>query len=138
MGSDSLTQAIADALGIEHEEAEKIKLGQTQADQDSLDSLHDIFNRICTRWVLEIKKAVDQYGNNNPKRPLSTLVLSGGGSRVRGIKRYLAKETGLETVAFNPFEGMKVNTKKIDKEYLAAVAPQMSIAAGLAIRPAEF
>lgn len=138
MGSDSLTQAIADAFGIEYDEAERIKLGRQQADQDSMDGLHEIFNRICTRWVLEIKKAVDQYSNNNPKRPLSTLVLSGGGSKVRGLRPYLAKETGLETVAFNPFEGMKINTKKIDMDYLAAAAPQMSIAAGLAIRPAEF
>jgi type IV pilus assembly protein PilM len=138
MGSDNLTQAIVDTLDIDYDEAEKIKLGLIEVKKEDMERLHEIFNRICTRWVLEIKKAIDLYRNNNPKRPLSAVVLSGGGSKVRGFKDYLASETNLEVVSFNPFEGMKINNKKIDMEYLKAVAPEMSIATGLAIRPAEF
>jgi len=70
--------------------------------------------------------------------PRIGLVLSGGGSKVRGLKQYLADETGLEVVIFNPFANMKLNKKKIDQEYLEAIAPEMAIAAGLAIRSAEF
>jgi type IV pilus assembly protein PilM len=138
MGSDDLTQEIASTLDIDYEDAEGLKTGQVEADEEQQEELHEIFTTICTRWVLEIKKAIDLYSNNNPKRPLSSLVLSGGGSKVVGLKEYLFNETGLEVVVFNPFEGMKVNEKKIDMEYLKAVAPEMSIAAGLAIRPAEF
>jgi type IV pilus assembly protein PilM len=138
MGSDDLTQEIANTLDLDYEDAEQIKTGRIEAQEEDKEELHEIFTQICTRWVLEIKKAIDLYSNNNPKKPLSAIVLSGGGSKVRGLKSYLASETGLEVVAFNPFEGMKVNEKKIDLEYLEAVAPEMSIAAGLAIRPAEF
>lgn len=138
MGSDDLSQEIANTLDIDYEEAEQIKTGQLAVDEENKEELHEIFTRTCTRWVLEIKKAIDLYSNNNPKKPLSSLVLSGGGSKVRGLKQYLINETGLDVVAFNPFEGMKVNSKKIDMEYLKAIAPEMSIAAGLAIRPAEF
>ncbi|MCI5140701.1 MAG: type IV pilus assembly protein PilM [Candidatus Electrothrix sp. ATG1] len=138
MGSDDLTNEIANALDLSGEDAELIKVGRVEAQEESQEELHEIFTQICTRWVLEIKKAIDLYSNNNPKKPLTALVLSGGGSKVRGLKSYLASETGLEVVAFNPFEGVKVNAKKIDLEYLEAVAPEMSIAAGLAIRPAEF
>ena len=136
-GSDKISQDIAETLGIDYDEAEKIKLGRQQASEEDAETLHNIFNKISTRWVLEIKKAIDLYGNNNPGKPLTALVLSGGGSKVHGLKEYLAHETGLEVIAFNPFEGMKIN-KKIDMEYLKAAAPQMSIATGLAIRPAEF
>jgi type IV pilus assembly protein PilM len=138
MGSDDLSREIANTLDLDYEEAEQIKTGRIEAQEEYKEELHDIFIQICTRWVLEVKKAIDLYSNNNPKKPLSALVLSGGGSKVRGLRGYLASETGLEVVAFNPFEGMKVNEKKIDLEYLEAVAPEMSIAAGLAIRPAEF
>ena len=138
MGSDDLTQEIADTLDIDYEEAEQIKIGRIEAEEDYKEELHEIFTQVCTRWVLEVKKAIDLYSNNNPKKPLAILVLSGGGSKVLGLKNYLASETGLEVVVFNPFEGMKINEKKIDLEYVAAVAPEMSIAAGLAIRPAEF
>jgi len=136
-GSDKISQEIAETLDIEYEEAEKIKLGRQAAKEEDMEELHGIFTRVSTRWVLEIKKAIDLYGNNNPGRPLSSLVLSGGGSKVRGLSEYLAKETGLEVITFNPFDGMKID-KKIDMEYLKVAAPEMSIAAGLAIRPAEF
>lgn len=138
MGSDDLSREIANTLDLDYEEAEQIKTGQVEAQEEYLEELHEIFTQICTRWVLEVKKAIDLYSNNNPKKPLSALVLSGGGSKVRGLKQYLASETGLEVIVFNPFEGMKVNEKKIDAKYLEAIAPEMSIAAGLAIRPAEF
>jgi type IV pilus assembly protein PilM len=138
MGSDNLSQEIANRLDIEYEAAEQIKIGQLEPDEEHLDELHEIYTQICTRWVLEIKKAIDLYRNNNPKKPLAALVLSGGGSKVCGLKDYLAGETGLEVIAFNPFDGMEVNKKKIDVDYVETVAPEMSIAAGLAIRPAEF
>ncbi len=136
-GSDKISQEIAETLEIEYGDAEKIKLGRQAAQEEHLEELHGIFTRICTRWVLEIKKAIDMYSNNNPGKPLVALVLSGGGSKVHGLRDYLAKETGLEVIDFNPFEGMKID-KKIDMEYLKVAAPEMSIAAGLAIRPAEF
>ncbi len=136
-GSDNISQEIANRLDLDYDVAEKIKLGRQSADEEDQEELHDIFNSICTRWVLEIKKAIDLYRNNNPDNPLSALVLSGGGAKVQGLREYLAKETGLEVICFNPFEGMKIN-KKIDMEYLKVAAPEMSIATGLAIRPAEF
>ncbi|XCN75012.1 MAG: type IV pilus assembly protein PilM [Candidatus Electrothrix aestuarii] len=138
MGSENLSQEIVTTLEVDYDEAEQIKIGRVEAQDEQKEELHEIFTQICTRWVLEVKKAIDLYKNNNPKKPLSVLVLSGGGSKVVGLREYLASETGLEVILFNPFEGMKVNEKKIDLGYLETVAPEMSIAAGLAIRPAEF
>jgi len=137
VGSEQLTDQIASALDIDFEEAEKLKLGQVPAGEYQ-EELEEVFTQTCTQWVLEIKKAIDLYLSNNPDKPLSTLVLSGGGSKVRGLQQYIAEETGLEVVIFNPFANMTVNEKKIDREYLEAIAPEMAIAAGLAIRPAEF
>lgn len=137
VGSDELTEEIANVLEIDYEEAEKIKLGQVAAGEN-LEEVEEIFTQACTRWVLEIKKAIDLYAANNPGRPLSALVLSGGGSKVQGLQEYIADETGLEVTLFNPFAGMKVNSKKFDQDYLDAIAPEMAIAMGLAIRPAEF
>ena len=137
-GSEELTEEIANTLEIDFDEAERIKLGQQEADQDMREELQEIFTQVCTRWVLEIKKAIDLYIANNPDKPLVSLVLSGGGSKVQGLTQYLASETGLDVQLFNPFSGMQINDKKIDQGYLDAVAPEMAIAMGLAIRPAEF
>ena len=100
--------------------------------------MENIFNQTCTQWVLEMKKAIDLYMANNPETPLSRLVLSGGGSKVKGLISFIEQETGLEVVSFNPFVHMSFNKKKIDPDYIDAIAPEMAIAAGLAIRPADF
>jgi len=136
VGSQQLTDRIASTLGIEEAEAEKLKLGITPAGEHEA-ALAEIFNTVCTNWVFEVQKAIDLYRSKNPDRPLAKIVLSGGGSKVNGIAEYISKETGLEVVRFNPFAGMKINEKKIDRDYIDAIAPEMAIAAGLAIRPSE-
>ncbi len=137
VGSDQLTDQIANALGLDHEEAEKVKLGLRPTGEHQ-DQIEEIFNQTCTQWVLEIKKAIDLYLANHPNSPLDHLILSGGGSKVKGLKSFIHQETNLKVVSFNPFIQMKINKKKIDPDYIDAIAPEMAIAAGLAIRPADF
>lgn len=137
VGSDQLTDQIANSLGLEPEEAEKIKLGLVPADEHQ-EQVEEIFNQTCTQWVLEIKKAIDLYSANHPETPLKRIIVSGGGSKVNGFKTFIQQETGIKVVSFNPFQKMKVNKKKMDPDYIDAIAPEMAIAAGLAIRPADF
>ncbi len=136
VGSNQLTDQLANALDIEEEEAEKVKLGMIHAEDKEM--VEGIFNQICTQWVLEIKKAIDLYQSNNPDKALSSLALSGGGAKVKGLISYITQETGLEVILLNPFKRMIVNTRKIDSQYLDSIAPEMAIATGLAIRPAAF
>ena len=137
VGSEQLTEQIATTLDIDYEEAEKIKLGLVSL-QEHQQEVENIFNQTCTQWVLEMKKAIDLYMANNPDTPLNRLVLSGGGSKVKGLISFIERETGLEVISFNPFVHMSFNKKKIDPDYIDAIAPEMAIAAGLAIRPADF
>lgn len=135
-GSRQLTVEIANRFEIDAEEAEKIKLGLVPAGERQPE-LEAIVKKICTNWVFEIQKAVDLYRSKNADKPLARIVLSGGGSRVKGLPQFISKEVGIEVKPFNPFVNMKFDKKKIDPEYIDAIAPQMAIAAGLAIRPSE-
>ena len=137
VGSDQLTEQLANSLDVDYDEAEKIKLGLISVEEKQK-QVEEIFNQTCTQWVLEMKKAIDLYMANHPDKPLSRLVLSGGGSKVNGLLPFIEQETGLEVIAFNPFQNMNFNRKKIDPDYIEAIAPEMAIAAGLAIRPADF
>jgi type IV pilus assembly protein PilM len=136
VGSQQLTDRIASTFNISEEEAEKIKLGVIEAG-DREEELKEIFNSVCTNWVFEVQKAIDLYRSKNPDKPIAKIVLSGGGSKVNGIAEFISKETGIEVVRFNPFADMKFNEKKIDRDYIEGIAPEMAIAAGLAIRPSE-
>ena len=137
VGSEKLTDQLANALDVDYQQAEKIKLGLVSADENST-KVGEIFTKICTQWVLEIKKAIDLYLANNPDKLLTSLVVSGGGSKVNGLLDFIARETGLKVVHFNPFASMSLDEKKIDRQYLNSIGPEMAIAAGLAIRSAAF
>lgn len=134
VGSRQLTEQIQSTFDMEYEEAEALKLGKIPA-EDKKEDLEDIFTSTCTQWVLEIKKAIDLYHSNNPEKPLTRLVLSGGGSKVVGLADFLESETTLPVTIFNPFESMTFNKKKIDPEYLERLGPEMAIVSGIAIRP---
>lgn len=137
LGSGQLTEQIVNSLGIDYEQAEKIKLGaEPVVEQRGI--VEDIFNKTCTYWVSEIKKAIDFYLASNPDKPLVSIVLSGGGSKVNGLRDWISSETGLNVIAFNPFSRMLYNKKLFDKQYLDTVGPEMAIATGIAIRTASF
>lgn len=137
VGSEQLTEQLANLLEMDYLDAEKVKLGLITVD-DQKEAIEDIFTQTCTQWVLEIKKAIDLFLANNPDKTLNRLVLSGGGSKVVGLLDFVRQETGLDVISFNPFNKMILNDKKIDRDYLNAIAPEMAIATGLAIRPAAF
>jgi type IV pilus assembly protein PilM len=135
VGSRQLTEHIQNQYDLEFEEAEALKLGHQPAEEKQQQEIEEIFSTVCTQWVLEIKKAIDLYHSNYPESPLNRLVLSGGGSKVAGLTDFLANETGLNVELFNPFANMISNDKKIDRDYLQSVGPEMAIASGIAIRP---
>ena len=134
VGSEQLTNQIAVALDVDYDEAEKVKLGAMSAPEYE-EKIHNIFNKVCGQWVAEIKKATDLYRSNSSKRPLESIVLSGGGAKVAGLVDYIGREIDLPVSVFNPFERMQVDDKKFDRQYLSMLGPEMAIAAGLAIRP---
>ncbi len=134
VGSRQLTEQIQGAFDVEYDEAEALKLGQIPAEEKQ-EEMEEIFSSTCTQWVLEIKKAIDLYHSNNPDKPLTRLVLSGGGSKVVGLADFLESETAIPVEIFNPFSNMTYNKKKIDAEYINRVGPEMAIVSGIAIRP---
>ncbi|PIE64771.1 MAG: pilus assembly protein PilM [Desulfobacterales bacterium] len=134
VGSRQLTEHIQNQFDIEFEEAEGLKLGTIPAGERQQE-IEEIFLTVCTQWVLEIKKAIDLYHSNNPEEPLDRIVLSGGGAKVSGLVDFLKQETGLDVELFNPFANMNSNDKKIDRNFLKSVGPEMAIASGIAIRP---
>jgi type IV pilus assembly protein PilM len=137
VGSEQLTNQLMNALNLDYFNAEQVKLGIITID-DKSEVVNSIYNKICTQWVLEIKKAVDLYLANNPDKPLGSIILSGGGSKVKGIKEYIERETGLKVASFNPFSEMTYDKKQFDEKYIEMIAPEMAIAAGLAIRSASY
>jgi len=136
-GSRQITELIARRLGIDETEAERLKLGLTTSEEHQK-KIEEMYLGTCTQWILEIKKTLDLYRAKNAANPVQKIVLSGGGSRVQGLEGFIRQETGLEVSHINPFANIRFNSKKLDENYVQHLAPEMAIAAGLAIRPARW
>lgn len=137
MGGRHLTEEIQVRLGLDFHQAEKLKTGEEEAGEHQA-LLAEIINENAIAWLMEIQKALDFHQTNFPESSLDKIVLSGGGSRIKGLNSLLARETGLEVEIFNPFATCMVDSGRIDQEYLDYIAPEMAIAMGLASRPAPF
>ncbi len=136
LGSRQLTEQIQNQFDISFEEAEALKTGQTAAD-DKQEDLEGLFVNACTQWATEVKRAIDFYYSNHPEDKISKIVLSGGGSKISGLKEFFQKETDISVEIFNPFIKASVDPDIINPAYLKNIAPEMTLAAGLATRPVE-
>jgi type IV pilus assembly protein PilM len=135
LGSRQLTEQIQNHFDLGFEEAEALKVGQAAAG-DKKGEIERIFESTCGQWINEVKRAVDFYYSNYPDEKMAKIMLSGGGSRVKGLPELFQKELEITTEIFNPFTKATIS-KNIDPEYLQYIAPEMTLAAGLATRPVE-
>lgn len=135
LGSRQITEQIQNHFDMSFEEAEALKVGQVEAGEKKQE-LAKICANICNQWIGEVKRAVDFYYSNYPDETMSKIVLSGGGARVKGLPELFQKEIEIPTEVFNPFAKANIS-KNIDPAYLKYIAPEMTLAAGLATRPVE-
>ena len=137
LGSRQLTEQIQGKFDLDFEQAESLKIGAVSPAEKQED-LEGIFISTTTQWIMEIKKAIDFYNSNFPDTPLTKLLISGGGAKVKGLDRYFSEETGLPVEVLDPFLMTMADTSKIDPDYLKTIAPEMAISVGLASRPCPF
>lgn len=136
MGSRQITEQIHDQCGFAPDKAEAVKVGRIEPGGQQ-DCLEEVFARNCTQWILEIKKALDFYLAGHAEEGIDRLVLSGGGARIKGLGQLLTEETGIKTEIFDPFVMAEIDQDKIDSAYVKHIAPEMAVAAGLAIRTVD-
>ncbi|MFH1148762.1 MAG: type IV pilus assembly protein PilM [Pseudomonadota bacterium] len=135
-GGDQITEEIQSRFSMTYEAAELLKMGGNMQDAPMPD-LEEIFTSICSQWIKEIRLAIDFYYANYPDHSLSKIVLSGGSSKIVGLKDLLQMETDIPVEMFNPFSRMEIEAKRFDPDYVQEMGPQATIAVGLALRTIE-
>lgn len=132
-GSQDVTLAISGALNISVAEAEKIKIekgldqtsGQNPSGQNGavLPSLRYV--------VYEMKKLISDYENRR-KKAVKHIVLSGGGSALKGFAELVGTDTQIETKVADPFA--KLQVPSFMRNDMKNIGPSFSVAVGLALR----
>ncbi len=81
----------------------------------------------------QVSRALQFFFGSGQTSTVDYVLFAGGCATIPGAAQVVAEHTGTPTVVANPFTGMTVN-RRINPKVLAADAPAMMIASGLAMR----
>jgi type IV pilus assembly protein PilM len=127
-GGAQLTQEITRRYGLSQEEAEIAKRKGGLPDNYEADVLQPFVQSLA----MEIARAVQLF-TNSTQFAIDHIMLAGGCASISGVAEVVGARTQINTVAANPFSSMTLD-KRVNSGLLAADAPSLMIACGLAMR----
>ena len=131
IGGDDVTSHLSDALDIEFDEAEALKLdlgrgvGSAHAEQTLTQRVDDL--------VAEVRGSLDYYSSQEDSEGISSLILTGGGSLTSGLLPKLEKSLRMTVSKANPFSQMDAKKSGLTADQLDQVEPVAAAAIGLAM-----
>ncbi len=129
LGGNDLTNVINRRLGVEPFEAELLK----RDPQDRAAEVEDAVQPVVEDLANEINLSFD-YFENQADTEVTEVYLSGGTAMMEGLDESFERIFEKRTRVWNPIEGLKVKSDKVDIDSLNRCAPQLAIAVGLAAR----
>ncbi|MHC4148375.1 MAG: type IV pilus assembly protein PilM [Planctomycetota bacterium] len=87
MGGNAFTRAIADTFKLNFEKAEKLK--RTAAMSKYARQVFQAMRPVFTDLASEIQRSLGFYSSSNPNTKLSKVIALGGGTKMRGLLKYL-------------------------------------------------
>lgn len=134
LAGNSVTEAIADNLGVSFQEAEKAKIEGIGNDEKARAAFREGLIAYTDPVCSEIERSVDYFHSTIGAENIRKIFLSGGGSLVHGLADDLSHRMGLETEIVDPFKKIKFDNKIMDREAAEQIGPIAAIAVGLALR----
>lgn len=130
-GAQDLTKLIAEKHELSLAEAEELKringLSSAKGDTRVADAVTPGLDRI----LREVRLILSQY-ESSAQDTIEKVILTGGGSTLKGIDVFSGTALGKEVVRANPFE--KVEYPAFLEETLSDAGPSFSVAIGVALR----
>lgn len=129
IGGHDMTQAVARKLGLEAFEAESIKRSADDKEADVTRAIQPVLEDLTN----EISLSLDYVENHEGLR-VEEVLLSGGGALAPGVVAFVEQVTGRSARTWNPLEGLRIASDRVDVEELELWAPSLVVALGLASR----
>jgi type IV pilus assembly protein PilM len=113
MGGNTFTNAIAETFKLSFEKAEKLK--RTAPVSKYARQIFQAMRPVITDWTGEVQRSLGFYTGSNPDVKLTRVVAMGGGTKLRGLVKYLSQT-------------LQIPAEKPDAFKRLAVAPGVSAA----------
>jgi type IV pilus assembly protein PilM len=135
MGGGDITAAVADSLDVPADEAEGVKqsTGFPTAVVPSQDPADRAIETTGGAFVEEIRGTLNYYAAQLGAPRIDRVVLSGGGSQLRGLAERLSTATRLPVDLARPMSVLRMGKTGLSDEQLAFVEPVITVPVGLAL-----
>lgn len=130
-GGETVTRGLMEDLQVDHDTAEELKL-LDGLDLDERDEVAVHVRNQSQRLVDEIRGSVDYCAAQRDIPRVSRIVLTGGASQMSELPAQLADGLSLDIMTASPLDSL-AGVRDADDETLAAAAPFLSVAVGLAM-----
>jgi type IV pilus assembly protein PilM len=128
-GGSQLTAEIMRVYGMGSDEAENLKRSGTPPDNYEAEILHPFIENMAQ----EVARALQFFFTSTPNNEVHHIILAGGSALVPGVVEIVGQRTNVNTILADPFAGMAISPR-IRAKQLAADAPSLMVACGLALR----
>lgn len=128
-GGSQLTDEIMRVYGMGADEAENLKRSGTPPDNYEAEILHPFIENMAQ----EVARALQFFFTSTPFSEVNHIILAGGSALVPGVAEIVGQRTNVNTLLADPFAGMAISPR-IRAKQLAADAPSLMVACGLALR----
>jgi len=133
LGGDDITGTLVEKLGMPTAEAERLKRDPEALAAPENTNARRVIDAALTEFVDEVRNSVDYYISSTSSKPLSRLVLSGGGSLADGLAQRLATAVRAQVEYGRPFTNVSFGKTGLADEQLRFVEPMAAVPVGLAM-----
>src|SRR6266704_89270 len=135
-GGNQYTSLLQKELGLTFDQAEQVKRGMPIPEGIEQREIEPILDTVSDILALEIQKPMDFYRATveEGESAVEKILISGGGSKLKGLVQFLSKRFEIPCEMFDPFRKIQVDARAFDPHYMREMVPEMAIAVGLALR----
>src|SRR5438067_50408 len=132
-GRSDMTLAVARALGVSEEEADRVKRGEpVPAGGPNPEDAKRVAAGRTTSFVDEIRSSLEFYAAQSPGSKVGRLTVTGGGSKLEGFMELLSERIAAQVNRGRVF-GRVTPQLNLTDEALAEAEPLLAVAVGLAL-----
>jgi type IV pilus assembly protein PilM len=133
VGGNAYNEEIQKRLGLNNEEAEIVKLGGEVADVTA-EAVAEVMADATESLTQEVQRSIDFFSATSSDEKVHKVFITGGVSKIPEVRSSLEHRLGVEVHVIDPWRQIAFSEKDFDLEYLQAMGPVYTVAAGLAMR----